>query len=525
VQITAHDVAFTFNMILTNSDHPHHAAYNAILASAEATSDFEVTLVTHDPFIRIAQRFGAVLWGREFVVAPKHHFETVENPAFYEFSEPITSTAYVVHSFCPEGGWIRLDLRDDWYRSATAAVMRDVHGINEAPAVKHVIMRHVGDDTARQMALINNEVDAMVEYTPEMMRFVTERNANVQAWYPGFPWGTSDDPCSKGLMINTAVAPFDSRYMRWGIALAINFDEASLAVFEGIGRASPFPFLTNTSISQEVYKRPMLPWLEALTVDPGDGGPPIYVWDGGYADRMAEIQRNRGIDVPNDRASLDEMFGLGTWRFDPEGATRLFIAAGLELRGDEWFFEGEPFVINMTAMAEQEIQANRTIFAAADQLRRFGFNVNVEEQISATWSDNNLLGHFDISGSWPTMFVTVDIAADLNAGGWGVYEYAPIGEPASPGNNMRFGSPELAAMVRTKQGIHPDDPRTFELAVEVIQYLVEELPWIGFHGGIKFCPFITTYWTGWPTSDNPFDGPWWWWSCFKFIAWRLQPAN
>jgi len=523
--ITAHDVAYTFNLIMTNEGHLNHAAYNAILESVEATGDYEVTLVTNDPFPRVATRFGVVLWGREMVIAPKHIFEQMDDPVAEEFSNPVTSTAWEVHSFDPEGAWIRLDLREDWERSATATVMREQYGISDPPAHKHVWMRSIGDDTARQMALINNEIDAMVEYTPEMMRFVTERNPNITAWFDGFPWGTSDDPCSKGLAFNAAVAPYDNKLMRWGLVLAINFDEASMAVFEGIGRSSPFPFLTNTGSSQEEYLRPMLPWLEQLTVDPGDGGDPIYVWDGGYADRMAEIQRGRGIDIPNDRAVLDDMFGLGTWRYDPEGAERLFIAAGLEKRGDDWFFEGEPFVINMTAMAESEIQAGRTVLAAADQFRKFGFTVNVEEQISATWSDNNLLGHFDISGSWPTMYVTRDIAADLQAGGWWVYEYPPIGESHQPGNMMRFGTPEIAAIVLEKQTIPPEDPRTYELAVEFLQLTIEEMPWVGFHGGLKFCPVNTTYWTNWPAADNNFNGPWWWWSCFKYISWKLDSTT
>jgi len=525
VPITAHDVAYTFNLILSNDGHSNHAAYNQILESVEATSDYEVRIVTINPFPRIATRFGAVLWGREMVVAPKHIFEAMDNPVDDEFSNPVTSTAYVVHSFDPEGAWIRLDLREDWERSVTATVMREVHGITTPPAAKHIWMRSIGDDTARQMALINNEIDAMVEYTPEMMRFVTERNPNISAWYDGFPWGVSDDPCSKGLAFNAGIAPFDNALVRWGLTLAIDFDEASMAVFEGIGRASPFPFLTNTSSAQEEYTRPMLPWLEALTIDPGDGGPPIYVWDGGYAERMAQIQRGRGIDIPNDRAVVEDMFGLGTWRYDPEGAERLFLAGGLEKRGNDWFFDGEPFVINMTAMAESEIQAGRTVLAAADQFRKFGFNVNVEEQISATWTENNELGFFDISGSWPTMYVTRDFAADLQSGGWWVYEYPPIGETNRPGTMMRFGTPEIAAIVNEKQTIPPEDPRTYELAVEFLKAVIVEMPWTGFHSGIKFCPVNTTYWTNWPSAENNYDGPWWWWSCFKYIAWQLEPTS
>ena len=41
----------------------------------------------------------------------------------------------------------------------------------------------------------------------------------------------------------------------------------------------------------------------------------------------------------------------------------------------------------------------------------------------------------------------------------------------------------------------------------------------------KVLPSNSTVWEGYPSADNPYNGPWWWWSCFKYIAVELQPAQ
>ena len=43
------------------------------------------------------------------------------------------------------------------------------------------------------------------------------------------------------------------------------------------------------------------------------------------------------------------------------------------------------------------------------------------------------------------------------------------------------------------------------------------MPEINFLSGIKFVPTNSTYWEGYPDADNPYNGPWWWWSCFKYM--------
>ena len=41
-------------------------------------------------------------------------------------------------------------------------------------------------------------------------------------------------------------------------------------------------------------------------------------------------------------------------------------------------------------------------------------------------------------------------------------------------------------------------------------------------GTSKFVPVNETYFTNYPTADNYYEGPWWWWSNFKFIVSQIK---
>ena len=118
---------------------------------------------------------------------------------------------------------------------------------------------------------------------------------------------------------------------------------------------------------QELYYKPLLPWLEnEFVLDLGDGTT-VKPFDSGYAARMAQ---SLGIEGTEDE--LIDMFGIGCWKYDPEAATKLLIKAGLEKKDDGWYYNGEPFVINLTYLADTEAQAGRGVYRClrpADQVR------------------------------------------------------------------------------------------------------------------------------------------------------------
>ena len=520
--INADDVVFTMNMIKENPGIGCSAYTNSVLASVEKVDDYTVKFHMVDSFPRLALKFGVTIWGCDYYIVPEHIYKDVADVTQFKDSTPVTAGPYTVKEYDPNGQWILYQLREDWQQSAMGVAGADHYGITaeQAPA-KYVWCRVLGDDTTRQMEMISNNVDLLCEVTPEILDYMVSKNNKIACWYNEFPYATSDDPCSKGIGFGIGNgAPFDNKFFRWGIALAMNFDDISLSIFDGVGRASAFPIITATSAGQELYYKPVAEWLQnefKMELSDGTVITGADVWDPEYATRMAAE-----TGVTGDEAYLQDMFGIGCWKYNPELAEKLFIEAGLEKKDDGWYFDGKPFVLHLTYLANTEAQAGRGVTAAYDQLTKFGFTCEINSESSATWDTINSTGEFELRGIWPTGFITKDIYSQIN--GWDADLIKPLGEQSS-GQGTRWNNPEATKIIHDMAKVSPDSEESYKLGIEFLKVAVADMPFIGFHSGVKFVPSNSTVWEGYPTATNPYNGPWWWWSCFKYIAPFITPVK
>jgi peptide/nickel transport system substrate-binding protein len=513
--LTAHDVAFTMNMVRDDPSMGLWGYFNAAYASIEAVEEYVVRIETNYPYMHMATQLGVTVGGNAMRVKPAHIYSQIENVTAFADENPVVAGAYTVHSFDPLGTWVLYERRPDWERSIVSVVSGGME-----PMPKFVLFRSFGDDTVRQMAMINNEMDLMMEVSLEMLQFMSQRNPRIGAWYDRFPFATSDDPVAKGLVFNHAVAPYDNRYFRWGIALALDFDMLSMAIFEGAGRASPFPIFTMTSGFIDMYYRPyLMEWIDDFYIDLADGTR-IYPYDRGYAERIANIMRGMGHDLPTDPDELRFMFGYGTWKHDPDAARQLFQMAGLELRDGGWYFEGQPFVMNMTYLAGTELQTERSVIAAFNQLQQFGFNATLAGKTIGAWAVDWGLGNFQIDGYWPWACFTQNVFGNVQT--FDRELITPVGEWTN-GAGMRWDNVRATEMIHELRQLPPTDPRVTELAIEFFQVSVHDLPAIGFHSGLKFVPTNSTFWHGYPSANNPINGPWWWWHVFDSFLPYITP--
>jgi len=520
--INADDVVFTMNMIKENPGIGCSAYTNSVLESVEKVDDYTVKFHMVDSFPRLALKFGVTIWGCDYYIVPEHIYKDVEDVTQFKDSTPVTAGPYTVKEYDPNGQWILYQLREDWQQSAMGVAGADHYGITaeQAPA-KYVWCRVLGDDTTRQMEMISNNVDLLCEVTPEILDYMVSKNNKIACWYNEFPYATSDDPCSKGIGFGIGNgAPFDNKFFRWGVALAMNFDDISLSIFDGVGRASAFPIITATSAGQELYYKPVAEWLQnefKMELSDGTVITGADVWDPEYATRMAAE-----TGVTGDEAYLQDMFGIGCWKYNPELAEKLFIEAGLEKKDDGWYFDGKPFVLHLTYLANTEAQAGRGVQAAYDQLTKFGFTCEINSESSATWDTINSTGEFEIRGIWPTGFITKDIYSQIN--GWDADLIKPLGEQSS-GQGTRWNNPEATKIIHDMAKVSPDSEESYKLGIEFLKVAVADMPFIGFHSGVKFVPSNSSVWEGYPTASNPYNGPWWWWSCFKYIAPYITPVK
>ena len=516
--VTADDVVFTFNMIKENDEIGASAATNLYIDSVEKVDDYTVLFKMKESFPRFAQKYGITAWGTDYRIVPEHIYSQQSDVTTFKDEDPVVAGPYTVKEYDKLGDWVLYELRDDWQDSTLGVAGSAQYDYAEgATPPKYVWFRTFADSTTKQMAMINNEVDLLCEVTLEEFQTMKESNDKINCWYNDFPYANPDDPGAKGIVFSMGKgAPYDNADFRWGIALALNIDEISMNTFSGAGRAAPIPLFNNTQFLQDTYTIPMQDWLENFELDLGDGTT-FKPYDTGYAKRMAESLGVEGSDE-----ELISMFGAGWWKHDEEAATKLLEKAGLEKVNGVWNYEGKPFTFEMSYLADTEFQAARGVQAAYNQLTKFGFQCTITSKSSATWDVDGGKGNFDIAGYWISAGTLKDFYTGIS--GFDANLIKPVGETGS-GQGLRWKNEKATEIIHELANTSPDDEKSYELHQEFLKECVTDMPNINFLAGTKFVPTNSTYWEGYPNAENPYSGPWWWWSCFKYMLPNITPTQ
>ena len=516
--VTADDVVFTFNMIKDNDGINASAATNMYIDSVEKVDDYTVLFKMKESFPRFAQKYGITAWGTDYRIVPEHIYSQQSDVTTFKDEDPVVAGPYTVKEYDKLGDWVLYELRDDWQDSTLGVAGSTQYDYADgATPPKYVWFRTFADSTTKQMAMINNEVDLLCEVTLEEFQTMKESNDKINCWYNDFPYANPDDPGAKGIVFSMGKgAPYDNADFRWGIALALNIDEISMNTFSGAGRAAPIPLFNNTQFLQDTYTIPMQDWLENFELDLGDGTT-FKPYDTGYAKRMAESLGVEGSDE-----ELISMFGAGWWKHDEEAATKLLEKAGLEKVNGVWNYEGKPFTFEMSYLADTEFQAARGVQAAYNQLTKFGFQCTITSKSSATWDVDGGKGNFDIAGYWISAGTLKDFYTGIS--GFDANLIKPVGETGS-GQGLRWKNEKATEIIHDLANTSPDDEKSYELHQEFLKECVTDMPNINFLAGTKFVPTNSTYWEGYPNAENPYSGPWWWWSCFKYMLPNITPTQ
>ena len=516
--VTADDVVFTFNMIKDNDGINASAATNMYIDSVEKVDDYTVLFKMKESFPRFAQKYGITAWGTDYRIVPEHIYSQQSDVTTFKDEDPVVAGPYTVKEYDKLGDWVLYELRDDWQDSTLGVAGSTQYDYADgATPPKYVWFRTFADSTTKQMAMINNEVDLLCEVTLEEFQTMKESNDKINCWYNDFPYANPDDPGAKGIVFSMGKgAPYDNADFRWGIALALNIDEISMNTFSGAGRAAPIPLFNNTQFLQDTYTIPMQDWLENFELDLGDGTT-FKPYDTGYAKRMAESLGVEGSDE-----ELISMFGAGWWKHDEEAATKLLEKAGLEKVNGVWNYEGKPFTFEMSYLADTEFQAARGVQAAYNQLTKFGFQCTITSKSSATWDVDGGKGNFDIAGYWISAGTLKDFYTGIS--GFDANLIKPVGETGS-GQGLRWKNEKATEIIHELANTSPDDEKSYELHQEFLKECVTDMPNINVLAGTKFVPTNSTYWEGYPNAENPYSGPWWWWSCFKYMLPNITPTQ
>jgi peptide/nickel transport system substrate-binding protein len=512
---TSADVVFTVETLMAHEGFNAHTFFVDNVASVSAPDDFTVAFELTQPNSRFHTTF-LDRWGSTWIM-PKHIFETVEDPITFEFNPFVGTGPYKLHSFDETGFWTIWEKREDWENSPTGILYGE-------PVPQYIVYQAFANEGAKIVAQLTHQLDA-VDLSAEGLSAALAQGDTIRAYQPSFPWVVNNDPAMTGITFNTQLAPFDNSDVRWALLLAIDIAEYVGQAVDGTGTLSPVHIPSLGSYPED-FIAPMEEWLADFQLDLGDGE--MYnPYDPDAPLKLVEYAKGRGFVVPEDEATIDQTFGLGWYKHDPEAAAKLLMKHGFTQDAEGmWLLpDGTPWKIELLDTPDTSHHSFKNCNAAAQQWKQFGIDATyIASDAAETLTDE---GNFQVSCEWPAYEpwgAGVDLYRTLDRVN-SAYVAAEIGE-VTTGHESRWSSPEMDAVIETLRTTDPADTEAVRLAgIEGLKLLVEQMPGIPTYGYAGFLTWDEFYWTNWPGSENPYTQPYVHWGPFKYMTPFLETTG
>ncbi|MCL4251680.1 MAG: ABC transporter substrate-binding protein [Anaerolineae bacterium] len=466
---TADDVVFTINMLKASAPELLLAgAMNDRVADVTAPDAQTVVITLTRPGPRWALDTFALGQTARFIVMPEH---------IWSGQDPKTFTNLDVEQGWPLGtGPYRLvrtgddsvvfDRLDHWWAY-------DAGLVEAMPAPERIIYVPATVEAMAQL-YISNSLDMGRSLPVGTFEAAQLQNPNLIAWNSSGPvWGAPDG-CNYRLTFNNQHPPFDDPEIHQAIDRAINRDEIVALAYEGSTHPTIAPLASYAGV--QAYVAPLQDVLDASGVG---------IYD---PEMTASIMESKGYTRNDD----------GIWTSA----------------------DGEPFAFSI--VMEPNNPAGPVI---VQQLNEAGFDVIADPQQSAAFTDAAAAGTFDVHlwvhcGSTYDPYLTLEHYHSKYA--------VPEGESVSSVRAYtRYSNPELDALLDQMDAMvpSPNDETYVSLVSQALEIYLRDLPDITLAEELQVIPFNTTYWTGWPTAENPYTHPFIPWDGFALAIHTIQPAQ
>jgi peptide/nickel transport system substrate-binding protein len=512
VEFTAADLIYTVDTQIKNPAMRWGAVLALNVDSMQAPDPYTVVFKLKKANSRFHAQF-TVRWAAMWIM-PKHVFEKAADPLKFDFNKPVSLGAYVLHSYDPDGKWFIWQLRDDWQRTTLGSFGK--------PGPKYVAYIDPGPPDKRVIEQLNHELDVIHDTSPEGMFTLAKQAKTSHGWFKGFPYA-HPDPTLPAVIFNTQNELFKNPDVRWALALLIDIKAVSLASYRGAATISAIG-LPPTGTYPEYFHVPLQEWLKAFEVDTGKRK--IKPYDPTVGQQIADMLRpSMGDQIPKDPKEIAKAFGLGWWKTDPQAAQELLEKAGFKKQGGSWMTpDGKPFTVRLMVEGEARPVMTRAGSMIVQQWRQAGIDAKVDTA-QGTFPTRRSTGDFDAFIGWSVETWGGDPDLSYFLDSWHTQFVAAPGQPQPPRNWQRWSSPELDKIIEKIRTIAFEDPQGVELGKEYVKLVTREMPTIPLMAYNVFTVMDETYWTGYPTSDDPYTDPVPNWGNSRLMMVKLKPRK
>lgn len=213
------------------------------------------------------------------------------------------------------------------------------------------------------------------------------------------------------------------------------------------------------------------------------------------------------------------------YTYNVDRANQLLDGLGSTRDGDTRTLNGQPLQLDCitpvpTSNIEYQIGNN-----FATTFKEAGIQLNVRSLPGSAFGDAFSTGQYDMTSHW---HCGMQFDPNQLYGGYHSDNYFPVGERSNRGGDQgstRLRNPEFDALIDKLEVSDPTDPAARPAFDQALDMYLTLAPAVPICQTIYPMMFNTTYWTGWPTAENPYTVPATWWSHFLFAIGNLQPAS
>jgi len=442
--VTAEDVVFTFDGQMHDATLAYHSTFVQFVQGYQALDAQTVVLRFKLPAPRFKFEVLTLKFDTGIPILPAHALRPrADIHAFAGGFDLPHSGPYNLVAW--DANQKVYDLRPDWWAAPA--------GLAPLPSVQRVVLVSLTQpmDTIAQR-LVNNEFDATPPMEGPLMASVLQQNPRITSYSGDQPPYGVLDWWTNSLWVNTQLAPYDDARVRRALSLAIDRDKLNQLLYAGASIATIYPF-------------PLYPALQHFA-----NSPPI---------KALEAQYQPG-------------------KFDLAESARLMTAAGFSKNADGfWARNGE--TLNAQVNGFDSVH-NDVAPVLAEMLRQAGFDSapylgpDVYSRLAAGGAGLYLYGH---GASLVDPYAVFDIFHSRHT--------PPANQPASV-DFARYNNRAYDQIIDNMATLSADDPRFQSLAAQLMEIYWREVIDIQVFQWLNRIPYNQTYWTNWPTADNPAMG-------------------